>query len=79
LPNYQLPEAGDWITREDKRWYPYKDNPPAVPVDPDDPPTFESQAAYLKRLKLLLPGEEKQLTPDDFTPEWIELKPQRSP
>ena len=50
-----------------------------VPVDPDDPPSFESQAAYLKRLGLLLPREEKRLTPDDFTPEWIELKPQRSP
>jgi hypothetical protein len=79
LANYQLPEADDWITREDKRWYPYKDNPRAVSVDPDDPPTFESQAAYLKRLGLLLPREEKRLTPDDFTPEWIELKPQRSP
>ena len=41
--------------------------------------TVESEAAYLKRLNLLLPGEEKRLAPDDFTPEWIELKQQRSP
>ena len=47
-------------------------------VDPDDRPSFESQAAYLKRLKLLLPGEEKRLTPDDFTPEKIEPKPWHS-
>jgi hypothetical protein len=31
--SYQVPEAGDWITREDKRLHPYKDNPPAVLID----------------------------------------------
>ena len=44
-------------------------------VDPDDPPSFESQAAYLKRLGLLLHGEEKRLVPDDFAAERIEPKP----
>lgn len=34
----------------------------------DDPPTFESQAAYLDRLGLLLAGERKRLGADDFAP-----------
>src|ERR1019366_7684585 len=29
-------------------------------IDPEDPPTFESQASYLKRYGLLLAGEEKR-------------------
>jgi hypothetical protein len=41
--------------------------------DPSDPPTYESQAAYLRRLKLLLPGESRRLKPADFEPERIEL------
>jgi hypothetical protein len=49
-----------------------------VAVDPSDPPSFESQAAYLKRLKVLLPGEEKRLTRHDFAPEAIEPKPPHS-
>jgi hypothetical protein len=37
-----------------------------IEIGPDDPSTFESEAAHLKRLRLLLPGEQKRLTPDDF-------------
>ena len=36
-------------------------------IDPDDPPRFESQAAYLRRLGLLLPGERPP--PAAFEPE----------
>jgi hypothetical protein len=39
-----------------------------VAIDPNDPPTFESQATYLKRLGLLLAGEERR---SDFEPEAI--------
>jgi hypothetical protein len=39
-----------------------------VAIDPDDPPAYESQAAYLARLDLLLPGERKRLTEADFEP-----------
>jgi hypothetical protein len=42
------------------------------PVDPDDPPIFESQAAYLQRNNLLLPGERERLTEADFEPETVE-------
>jgi hypothetical protein len=37
-----------------------------------DPPVFESEASYLKRLDLLLPGEEARLSPSDFDDERIE-------
>lgn len=42
-----------------------------VTYDVDDPPTFESQAAYLRRLLLLLPSERRQLTPADYRPQPI--------
>ena len=43
-----------------------------VAPDPNDPPTFESEAAYLRRLDLLLPGELERLTEADFEPELVE-------
>ena len=42
-----------------------------VPLDPEDPPRYESQAAYLKRRKLFSPGEEKRLPADAFEPEVV--------
>jgi hypothetical protein len=43
-----------------------------VAIDPDDPPSFEPQATYLKRIGLLLPGESKRLTKGDWESEAIE-------
>jgi hypothetical protein len=42
-----------------------------TPIDPANPPIYESEATYLKRLGLLLPGEGKRLTEADFEPECI--------
>jgi hypothetical protein len=42
-----------------------------VAIDPEDPPIYESQAAYLKRLGLLLDGELKRLKKADFEPEAV--------
>jgi hypothetical protein len=39
-----------------------------VSIDDDDPPTFESQAAYLKRHGMFLAGEEKRA---NFEPETV--------
>jgi hypothetical protein len=39
-----------------------------VGIDSDDPPIFESEAAYLKRNNLLMPGEEKH---SDFETEFV--------
>ncbi len=43
--------------------------------DPSDPPIFESQATYLARHDLFLPGEMDRLNNDAFSPE--RLKPTR--
>ncbi len=40
--------------------------------DKADPPLIESEASYLKRLGLFLPGEEKRLPADAFEPERVE-------
>ena len=40
-------------------------------IDRNDPPRYESEPAYLKRLGLLLPGEEQRLPPNAFDPEVI--------
>ena len=39
--------------------------------DPQDPPIFESEATFLRRLDLLLPGEARRLKPADFNPQAI--------
>lgn len=84
--NYGLPV--DWITPWQVEYYNRPlpenygnfakplapDNFTGVAIDPNNPPLYESQAAYLKRQKLLLPGEAKQLTKIDFEPERIGLE-----
>lgn len=43
-----------------------------VAIDPNDPPLFESEPAYLRRLGLLLPGEEGRIPAEDFEPILVE-------
>ncbi len=43
-------------------------------TDPRNPPTFESQAEYLRRHDLLTPEEKRRLKQKDFEPEKIELE-----
>jgi len=40
-------------------------------IDPAHPPIFESQATFLERHNLLLPGERRRLTAADFEPERV--------
>jgi hypothetical protein len=49
----------------------YPNNFKRVATDPNDPPTFESQAVYLKRYGLLLAGEDRRLKTADRAPEVI--------
>jgi hypothetical protein len=42
--------------------------------DPRDPPRYESQATYLDRRGLLLPGERKRLTEADYAPELVDAQ-----
>ncbi|RDD61456.1 hypothetical protein DRB17_13355 [Ferruginivarius sediminum] len=45
-----------------------------IPVDPDDPPLIESEAAYLDRHNLLTDAERKRLPAAAFEPERLNLK-----
>ena len=44
-------------------------------TDPAAPPVVESEASYLRRHDLLLPGEERRLPPDAFDPERVPVPP----
>ena len=44
-----------------------------VAIDPDDPPRFESEAAYLRRHGLLEPGEARRVRRDEFVSETVVL------
>jgi len=50
-----------------------------VAPDPHDPPTFESEACYLRRHHLLTPGEEKWLPADAFAPTVITITDDEAP
>jgi hypothetical protein len=43
-------------------------------IDPDDPPTFESEASYLKRHGLMSAAEMRRLKAKDFKPEALDLR-----
>jgi hypothetical protein len=60
-----IPSA--WISVDDLRLFELS----CAPVDLDDPPIFESQANYLQRHGLLLPGEAERLSEADFEPETL--------
>ena len=88
LPAFSYGIPGPWITRQQVDYYSgrakdihgqpigteYKNRPfKGRAIDPHNPPIFESQAAYLKRHRLFLAGEERRLTPADFEPTLILL------
>lgn len=61
-----------WITPFDIGYYDFGDIQSGVSaLSPRFPPLFESEAAYLDRLNLLLPGERRRLGPGDFKPESV--------
>ncbi|SDF15658.1 hypothetical protein SAMN05660686_00495 [Thalassobaculum litoreum DSM 18839] len=75
LPRFHLGLPVRWITSSDIETYSLIGNSLDVPaIDPEDPPTFESQASYLHRLNLLLPGEADRLPADAFEPETIVME-----
>ena len=90
VPRLHLGLPVDWVTAWEADYYngraldihgnrigsDYKEgNFEGVPPDPNDPPCYESQAAYLRRHGLLLPGERKRLSAQDFQPECVPVKP----
>jgi len=73
VPAFEYGMPSRWLL-DDSHWTDSGRKQPAAYVrfDPAHPPTFEAQATYLKRLKLLLPGEERRLKAADFDPESID-------
>jgi hypothetical protein len=66
VPTFDFGIPRSWFSQWEAEYY-----KKGVPVDPHDPPAFESEAAYLKRLGLLFPGERKRLSPRHFWSEAI--------
>ncbi len=65
VSDYGLPDPEGWMMK--KPFLPQSES--GLPVfDRNDPPRFESQASYLKRLAIFEPGEEKRLKPGAFEP-----------
>ena len=68
-PRLLMGVPDEWIDADWLRVYRKLGTPLGVPaVDPDDPPLFESEPTYLRRLGLLLAGELRRLGDDDFEP-----------
>jgi hypothetical protein len=72
LPHYEYGMPATWL---DDYWSDRlrRDRPGFTgrAYHPGDPPTFESQAAYLARHGLFLPGERRRLRKADFEPEAV--------
>ncbi len=66
---YVLGIPASWLNQEEVEYY--QPDFEGVAIDPEDPPQYESQATYLKRLDLFLPGESKRLRKADFEPELV--------
>jgi hypothetical protein len=72
VPRFERGIPVDWI-EDDWIWtYNGGTAPEAyVPFNREDPPRFESQATFLRRHKLVLPGELRRLKAADFEPEIV--------
>lgn len=65
VPRFSFGVPVGWI---DQYW---AERGKGAAIDPDDPPLYESQASYLERHGLFLPGERKRLTKADWEAESI--------
>jgi hypothetical protein len=69
VARYEFGLPVGWITQRDIKTYEALGPPLGVPpIDLNDPPLFESEAAYLDRIGLLVAGERKRLSAADFEP-----------
>ncbi|MBW1696066.1 MAG: hypothetical protein JRH18_08955 [Deltaproteobacteria bacterium] len=65
---FGLPLVKDFVEREQAEFWKSRFGLDMVPINPDDPPLFESEAAYLDRHGLLMVAEKRKLTEADFEP-----------
>jgi hypothetical protein len=69
-----IPVRRVWYRLGDLNWHQGMRSRGLTPMDPLDPPKFESEAAYLRRLGLFIAGEEERLSEADFAPEVIDTE-----
>jgi hypothetical protein len=62
VPRFKYGIPADWRTADQHYLH------SGVPIDPSDPPRFESVASYLQRLGLFLPGEQRRVARHCFKP-----------
>jgi hypothetical protein len=86
-PSFQFGLPTSWISESDVDYYSgtmrhvvtghlVNPKPPGhifkgLAIDPNDPPLYESEARFLDRNGLFLPGEKKRLKAKDFEPETL--------
>jgi len=71
VPSYSLGVPDSWVGAWEMDYY---GELRAERFDPTDPPVFESQASYLKRHGLLMPGENLRIKPAHYSPEILPRK-----
>jgi hypothetical protein len=78
-PRFDRGVPRDWLEQSTVDCYRNHLKPPIhiaeLAYDPDDPPIYESEPAYLRRHNLLLPGELRRLKAADFEPVPVILDP----
>jgi hypothetical protein len=67
--NYEFGVPMHWRTARNDRYF-----REGVPISAERPPMFESEANYLRRLGLLLPGERSRLTKRSYEPDALVLR-----
>jgi hypothetical protein len=74
VPHLDCAVPDHFVTVEDVEWYRNEGEEfSGIPLDPNDPPAYESQATYLDRLTLLTPAERRRLRKKDFKPEIVKV------
>jgi hypothetical protein len=71
-PDFDCGVPTGFVTASDVEWHREEGEEFAgVPLDPKDPPAYESQATYLDRHDLLIPAERRRLGKKAFEPETV--------
>jgi hypothetical protein len=87
VPSYRFGIPDSWVNQWEIELYSGRimgvDGKPIISADrgfvavvpnPDNPPIYESEAAYLRRLGMFLPGEAARLISSDFEPVELEIE-----
>ncbi len=74
-PSLELGIPTSWMRAAAVDYYFHEGDFIGDAFDVNDPPTFESEAAYLRRLKLFAPGEARRVKASQFKPETVTWRP----